>query len=101
MATTSIQRRLRNGYERHVAGDTNAAAAAYLEILQEDPTNAEAWHLSGLIAFQRKQFDDAAEFIGHALDASPGNVVYQANLVAVLLAQNMAVEAELICRRIL
>ena len=101
MATTSIQRRLRNGYERHVAGDTNAAAAAYLEILQEDPTNAEAWHLSGLIAFQRKQFDDAAEFIRHALDASPENVVYQANLVAVLLAQNMAGEAELICRRIL
>ncbi len=101
MATTSIQRRLRNGYERHVAGDTNAAAAAYLEILQEDPTNAEAWHLSGLIAFQRKQFDDAAEFIRHALDASLGNVVYQANLVAVLLAQNQAAEAELICRRIL
>ena len=101
MATTSIQRRLRNGYERHIAGDTNAAAVAYLEILQEDPTNAEAWHLSGLIAFQRKQFEDAAEFIGHALDASPGNVVYQANLVAVLLAQNQAGEAELICRRIL
>jgi predicted O-linked N-acetylglucosamine transferase (SPINDLY family) len=101
VATTSIQRRLRNGYERHIAGDTNAAAAAYLEILQEDPTNAEAWHLSGLIAFQRKQFEDAAEFIGHALDASPGNVVYQANLVAVLLAQNQAGEAELICRRIL
>lgn len=101
MATTSIQRRLRNGYERHVAGDTNAAAAAYLEILQEDPTNAEAWHLSGLIAFQRKQFEDAAEFIQHALDASPENIVYQANLVAVLLAQNQAAEAELICRRIL
>lgn len=101
MATTSIQRRLRNGYERHVAGDTNAAAAAYLEILQEDPTNAEAWHLSGLIAFQRKQFEDAAEFIRHALDASPGNIVYQANLVAVLLAQNQAAEAEMICRRIL
>lgn len=101
MATTSIQRRLRNGYERHIAGDTNAAAAAYLQILQEDPTNAEAWHLSGLIAFQRQQFDDAAEFIRHALDASPGNVVYQANLVAVLLAQNQADEAELICRRIL
>ena len=101
MATTSIQRQLRNGYERHLAGDTNAAAAAYLEILQEDPTNAEAWHLSGLIAFQRKQFDDAAEYIRHALDALPGNVVYQANLVAVLLAQNHADEAELICRRIL
>lgn len=101
VATTSIQRRLRNGYERHVAGDTNAAAAAYLEILQEDPTNAEAWHLSGLIAFQRKQFDDAAEFIRHALDASPENVVYQANLVAVLLARNQTGEAELICRRIL
>ncbi len=101
MATTSIHRRLRNGYERHVAGDTNAAAVAYLEILQEDPTNAEAWHLSGLIAFQRKQFDDAAEFIRHALDASPENVVYQANLVAVLLARNQAGEAELICRRIL
>lgn len=101
MATTSIQRQLRNGYERHLAGDTNAAAAAYLEILQQDPTNAEAWHLSGLIAFQRKQFDDAAEYIRHALDASPGNEVYQANLVAVLLAQNEAGEAELICRRIL
>jgi predicted O-linked N-acetylglucosamine transferase (SPINDLY family) len=101
VATTSIQRRLRNGYERHVAGDTNAAAAAYLEILQEDPTNSEALHLSGLIAFQRKQFEDAAEFIRHALDASPGNVVYQVNLVAVLLAQNQATEAELICRRIL
>lgn len=101
MATTSIQRRLRNGYERHLAGDTNAAATAYLEILQEDPANSEAWHLSGLIAFQRKQFDDAVEFIRHALDASPGNIVYQANLVSVLLAQQNAIEAESICREIL
>lgn len=101
MATTSIQRRLRNGYERHVAGDTNAAATAYLEILQEDPANAEAWHLSGLISFQRKQYEDAAEYIRHALDQDPENLVYRANFVSVLLAQNEAIEAESVCREIL
>ena len=59
MTTTSIQRKLSRGYERHIAGDTQTAAQAYAEILAADPTNADAWHLSGLIAFQKKQYTDA------------------------------------------
>ncbi len=101
MTTTSIQRKLSRGYERHIAGDTQTAAQAYAEILAADPTNADAWHLSGLIAFQKKQYTDAEQLIHQALKNSPGQISYQANLAAVLLAAGKPADAELLCHQIL
>lgn len=101
MTTTSIQRKLSRGYERHIAGDTQTAAQEYAEILAADPTNADAWHLSGLIAFQKKQYTDAEQLIHQALRNSPGQVSYQANLAAVLLAAGKPADAEQLCRQIL
>ena len=101
MTTTSIQRKLSRGYERHLAGDTQTAAQAYAEILASDPTHADAWHLSGLIAFQKKQYTDAEQLIRQALKNSPGQISYQSNLAAVLLAAGKPSDAEILCRQIL
>ena len=101
MTTTSIQRKLSRGYERHLAGDTQTAAQAYAEILAADPTHADAWHLSGLIAFHKRQYTDAEQLIRQALKNSPGQISYQSNLAAVLLAAGKPADAEHLCRQIL
>lgn len=101
MAITSIQRKLNHGYQRHIAGDTQTAAQTYAEILTSDPTNADAWHLSGLIAFQKKQFANAEKLIRLALKYSPSEIAYQANLAAVLLGLGKSADAEQTCRQIL
>jgi len=101
VAITCSQTRFQYGYRRHVAGDVQTAAQVYAEVLQIDPKNADAWHLSGLIAFQKKQFADSEQLIRHALTLRPDEPVYEANLAAALLATDKNDEAELCCRRVL
>ncbi len=101
MATTRTQTRFQYGYQRHVAGDVQAAARVYAAVLQADPGNADAWHLSGLIAFQKKQFAASEQLIRHALTLRPDETAYEANLAAALLATDKIDEAEQHCRRIL
>ena len=101
MSVTSIQRKLKQGYQRHVAGDTQAAAQIYAEILEADPSNADAWHLSGLIAFDRRQFANAEQLLQQAILLRPSEPSYQANLAAVLLAGEKTTEAEQRCRQVL
>ena len=38
--------------EMHKAGEHAVAAQGYAAILRADPTHADAWHLSGLLAHQ-------------------------------------------------
>jgi protein O-GlcNAc transferase len=96
-----IEKRLQQAYQRHVAGDSRAAAAIYAEVLSRDPHNADAWHLSGLVAFQQRRFDDAESLIRHALHLRPDEQSFESNLAATLLATGKSVEAEKSCRRIL
>ncbi|MFO0427468.1 MAG: tetratricopeptide repeat protein [Planctomyces sp.] len=101
MASQLIQKRLQHAYERHVSGDSGSAAAIYAEVLTQDPNNADAWHLSGLVAFQQRRFDDAESLIRRALHIRPEEPAYEANLAAALLANGKSAEAENRCRRIL
>ncbi len=101
MSVTSIQRKLQNGYQRHLAGDTTTAARLYAEVLQADPQNADAWHLSGLIAFRRGQLDDAEQLLQQAIQLRPSEPSYQSNMAAVLLATDRSLEAEHHCRQVL
>ena len=71
MSVAQAQNRLQAAIELHQRGDLDAAAGVYAEILQGNPQLADAWHLSGLVAYQRGDLDDAEQLIRHALKMTP------------------------------
>jgi hypothetical protein len=72
----------------HRAGQIELAQALYQQILIEDPKNAEALHLLGLVAYQSGNYRTAAEKIGHAIYLSPLVAGYHSNLGLSLQALN-------------
>lgn len=69
------------GYLRlHQSGDLDAAETGYRNLLQSDPTQADAWHLLGLIALQRGACADAIQHITRAITLNPHDAVYHFNL---------------------
>lgn len=77
---------LRRGIACHQAGDLEAAAAAYGEILKAAPGHADALHLTGLIAHQRGDQASAVSSISKAIDMDGNVALYHANLGRVLKA---------------
>lgn len=73
--------------QHHQAGRFSEAAAIYQDVLQTDPSHADALHLLGLIALQVGQNATAADLIGRAIAASPTNPVYFSSLGSVRKAQ--------------
>ncbi len=101
MTALSDNKALREGYRRHLAGDRQKAAQIYAEVLTANPENADAWHLSGVLAHQRGRTDDAEQLLRLALKFRPADPSFETNLAAVLLAAGKAEEAETVCRRVL
>ena len=75
---------LREALALHHAGRLREAQLVYSRVLAEDPENAEALHLSGLVAFRESRFDDAIALLRQAVAAAPGNALYLGNLGNVL-----------------
>ncbi len=78
---SSIERALRI----HRSGDLAEAGALYAEILDLDPDHAEALHLMGVIAFQRRDFTRAEQYIRKALHNAPEYPAALANLGLLLM----------------
>lgn len=77
-------RLLREALALHHAGRLREAQLLYSRVLSENPDNAEALHLSGLVAFRESRFDDAIELLRRAVERAPGNALYLGNLGNVL-----------------
>ena len=60
----------------HQAGRLSEASALYQRILEAEPRNADAWHLSGLVAQQVGQLDGAAELIRTAIRLQPAAAMH-------------------------
>jgi tetratricopeptide (TPR) repeat protein len=58
---------LQSGSTAWFGGDVNAAASDWTRAGEEEPGSAEAWANQGLVAFQRKQYDQAAALARKAL----------------------------------
>ncbi|HEY3178227.1 MAG TPA: tetratricopeptide repeat protein [Casimicrobiaceae bacterium] len=71
---------LRQALALHHAGRLREAQLIYSRVLTEDPDNAEALHLSGLVAFRESRFDDAIALLRRAVVCAPGNALYLGNL---------------------
>jgi tetratricopeptide (TPR) repeat protein len=64
----------------HRKGRLDEAAALYREMLAQNPRDADALHLLGAIAFQRKNPAAAVELIGQAIAIAPDNAGFLSNL---------------------
>lgn len=68
----------------HQSGDLRQAEALYLAILEQDPAQADALHLLGLIAHRSGEPEKAIELIGQAIRRRPTAVAFHSNLGEVL-----------------
>ena len=86
-AEASIPAALKSALEHHQAGRLPEAEAIYRQILGVDPNNAEALHLSGVIAHQRGINDAAVALINRAITMNPTEPRYYSNLGSALGGQ--------------
>ncbi|UCG81793.1 MAG: sulfotransferase [Desulfobacterales bacterium] len=71
---------LREAIHCYQSGQLSEAEKICDRILEINPRQADALHLSGLIAFQIGDQDKAAARIGQAIEEDPGNAMYYNNL---------------------
>lgn len=67
----TCERQLDLAIEHQRAGRLADAESSYLDVLRGQPERADAWHLLGVIAYQRGQCDAAIERIARAIELSP------------------------------
>ncbi len=78
----------------HQSGRIDQAADTCRRILQTEPTDAEVWHLYGLICWQMGQGQKAVDLLGKAIESNPAKSVYHNSLGLVYVSQNRHREAE-------
>ena len=76
----SAREPLQAGLAHHRAGRLAQAAACYGRLLEENPRNADALHLSGVLARQEGRLEASERLIGKAIQLSPGVSTYHYNL---------------------
>jgi len=86
---------LAEGLEHHRAGRPEQAAELYSRVLEQDPQNADALHLSGMLAFEAGDFQKALGMLGRAVRLRPDVAAFHNNLGNVLLAMGRAADASL------
>ena len=84
----NIAQQLQSGLAHHQAGRLDQAAQSYQQVLGEDPGNADALNLLGLVAYQRDDYVSAVQLIGKSLAINPRFCQAQINLGNALMAQN-------------
>jgi len=81
-----VNAKLQLGTRYHRTGRLKSALAIYEQILNRFPDHPDALHLSGLVAHQGGNSDDAIKRIGRAVSQRPQNRVFRKNLGMVLFA---------------
>ncbi len=93
--TTTGQRTVRDGLDYHGKGDLDQALAIYREVLEREPNNPDALHLSGIVHLDRRQFDEAEKLIRRAVEIKPNSSRYNfsmGNLFRIKEQPNLAIE---------
>ena len=80
MASKSSDELIQLAIEHHRRGDLRAAERIYQQLLQADPSNPDALHLLGVVAYQSGRNDRAVELIQQAIAVNPGVPDYYGNL---------------------
>ena len=79
-----MDEKLKEAFGYHKQGKLTEAKQLYEKILKQEPENAEAWDLIGLLYYQINNFTKAEECIKNALKYSP-RLYYLENLARVYL----------------
>lgn len=88
---------LQSALERHRTGKLGEAVSLYRQILRDDPENADALHLLGVIASESGERAMAVSLIERALTLAPAMCAAWNNLGGVLFEQGRLDEAGLRC----
>jgi len=84
---------LRRAIDLHQSGRLGEASVIYQKILEDDPTNADALHLSGVLALQNGDGERSIELIGRAVSLQPSDGRYHANLGRAYVAMDNPLSA--------
>ncbi len=90
---------LQSGLAHHRAGRLAQAALCYGRLLRANPRNADALHLSGVLARQEGRLDASERLIGTAIELSSGVSTYHYNLARTYALQGRRSEAKETYRR--
>ncbi len=71
---------LQSATQLHQAGQLDKAETLYRKVLSQEPNNANALHLLGVISIQRRQFPAAIDSIRKAIALQPNAASYYSNL---------------------
>ena len=101
MTLMSHAEKLKKAVSQHQNGDFENAALLYRQVLAEEPKNADALHMLGLLSYQEGQADEAVGLISRSLEINPEFSPAMINLGNALLATQNYSKAEEIFRRAL
>src|ERR1035437_7398791 len=76
LLATMLQEKLQQAIAFHQNGQLPQAQALYEEILTTQPKHFDSLHLLGVIAYQTKQYQRAADLIGKAIELYPKNAAF-------------------------
>ena len=99
MTSEQVNQQLNLGVKHLQTGKMSGAEACFQQVLQWQPDNADAWHLLGVIAVQRKQYPTAIEKIERALQLKPDYPDAHYNLGIALKEQGSLEEAIALMKR--
>jgi tetratricopeptide (TPR) repeat protein len=89
---------LNSAIRHHTNGRLDLAAGIYRNILAENPRDADALHLLGVVAHQEGDEARAVDLIKQAIGLRPGAAAFYSNLAEVYRATNQLKEAVACCR---
>lgn len=78
----------------HRRGELEQAARLYHDVLEHAPENADALHLTGVVAHQQGRNEDAVALISRAIERNPRAPAFRSNLGMALAALGRSAEAE-------
>ncbi|MHC4559811.1 MAG: tetratricopeptide repeat protein [Planctomycetota bacterium] len=93
MQVTSISESMNIAVQQYQTGHLNQAEMLCREILLSEPDYPDALHLLGAIAYQRKQYNVAVDFIGKAISGNRRTPQFHNTLGAALRAMGKFKEA--------
>ncbi len=96
---SAMDSELSTALELHRAGKIQEAQIRYNQILEQEPENADAWHLLGMTFFAQQQLETALDCLGKADRFSPHNCFILANLGLVRRASGDLVRAVEVLQR--
>lgn len=93
LLATACERQLDLGIEHHRGNRFAEARACYESVLRGQPKRADALHLLGMLAYERRDYATATALLAQAIAVNPSVSAFRASMGAVQRAQGRHAEA--------